>query len=178
MSKIQSHISNCFIPFCELQDVMHQGFVAWAEKEYKEKKKKDIINNDMDIIKNDFETIKDERGEIRKIAQNVDVLQIVSLKGSRRASHYHKTSSHLCVLLSGSMTYYEKPSNQSIRPTKIKIEPGYYFYTGPQIDHLMVFEADSIFDCYSYGSRNKEDYENDLVRIPYDLEEIYNNWKD
>ena len=40
----------------------------------------------------------------------------------------------------------------------------------------MVSKEDTIFDCYSYGSRTKEDYEKDLVRISHDLEDIYNNW--
>ena len=132
----------------------------------------------MNIIKTNFETIKDERGEIKKIAQNVDVLNIFSKKGTKRAAHYHKNSSHLCKLLNGKMFYYERPACSGTKPIKIEISPGDYFFSGPMLEHLMSFTEDSEFECFSFGSRNKEDYENDLVRINYDLEDVYNNWKD
>lgn len=130
------------------------------------------------MSKTDFKVFSDERGEIRTIAQGVDVLNITSKKGSKRAAHYHKYSSHLCKLHNGKMFYYERPAGYNVRPKKIEINPGDYFYTGEKIEHLMVFIEDSEFDCYSFGSRNKEDYENDLVRLSFDLEEIYNNWRD
>lgn len=130
------------------------------------------------VIQKDFETIKDDRGEIIKVAQNVDVLRITSKKGTKRAAHWHKHSSHLCLLVSGKMSYYERKVGLDARPIKVEINPNDYFFTGPQIEHLMVFEEDSVFDCYSFGSRNKQDYENDLVRINYDLQEIYDNWKE
>lgn len=185
--------SNQFIPYYMPEEIKNLPFKPWKNKYMEDCQKKDMVpqtsclveldeSGNKEIIRNKFETIKDERGEIRKIAQNVDVLQIVSLKGSRRAAHYHKKTAHLCKLLSGSMTYYEREVIYTelaiVKPTKLEIKPGDYFYTGPCKEHLMVFNEDSIFDCYSYGSRNREDYENDLVRIPYDLEEIYNNWKD
>ena len=131
-----------------------------------------------DVIKRDFETIKDDRGYIKKIAQNVDVLNIFSKKGSRRAAHYHRSSSHLSCLNSGKMFYFERPANSNVKPLKIIISPGDYFFTGARQEHLMVFLEDSEFDCYSFGSRDKEDYEKDLVRIDWDLQDIYDNWKD
>lgn len=130
----------------------------------------------MDIIKNNFETIADERGAIKKIAIAVDVLNITSKKGSKRAAHYHKFSSHLCRLLTGKMLYYERAALSNERPTKIEINPGDYFFTDKQVEHLMVFLEDSEFDCFSFGSREKADYEKDLVRIDWDLQDIYNNW--
>ncbi len=131
-----------------------------------------------EIIKTNFEIIKDDRGEIKKIAENVDVLSIFSYKGKKRASHYHLLSSHLCKLLSGKMLYYERPANSNIKPIKLEINPGDYFFTGKLLEHLMVFIEDSVFDCYSFGSRNKENYEKDLVRIDWDLQNIFENWKD
>ena len=134
----------------------------------------------MNIIQDinfDFEILSDDdRGRITKIAQNVDVLRIVSSKGSKRAAHYHRKSSHICVLLSGAMIYYERKTNFNIKPTRIKIKPGDYFFTDRMFDHLMVFTKNSIFDCYSFGSRKKKDYENDLVRLDYDLEATYHDW--
>ena len=182
MLKIRSSFpSNIFAPLSgpSTKQGLQNRFIAWTQKyiEYKRDQIKEKMNNS-NIIKIDFESIKDERGEIRRIAQNVDVLRITSVKGSKRASHRHLHSSHLCVLLSGSMTYYEKPVGQNIKPIKLKINPGDYFYTGKQIDHLMLFDEDSVFDCYSYGSRNQESYENDLIRLDYDLENMYNKWRD
>lgn len=130
------------------------------------------------IVKVDFEVLnEDARGEIISIAKNVDVLRIFSNKGSKRAMHYHKKSSHLCVLLSGAMTYIGKPTKKNVKPTIVKIKPGDYFFTDKMVDHLMVFTKDSVFDCYSFGSRKKKDYENDLVRLDYDLEKMYNDWE-
>ena len=127
----------------------------------------------MNIIQNNFETISDERGDIIKIAKNVDVLRIISKKGSIRASHYHIHSSHLCSLLSGSMYYYERDVGSDISPVRLYVKPREYFFTGNMKEHLMVFLEDSVFDCYSFGSRDKIDYENDVVRISHNLEEIY-----
>lgn len=127
---------------------------------------------------NSFEVLnKDKRGKILHIAKGVDVLRIFCNKGSKRAAHYHIYSSHLCVLLSGAMTYYEKPTESTSKPIRLKIKPGDYFFTDSLIDHLMVFNEKSVFDCYSFGSREKQNYENDLVKLDYDLEEMYNNWK-
>lgn len=125
------------------------------------------------------DVISDSRGKIVRIASGVDVLRITSLAGTKRAAHYHKESCHWCVLISGSMTYYERPEFSSNKPTKYEIKkyeikPGNYFYTGPMVEHLMVFNEDSVFDCYSSGSRKQGDYENDLVRIDWDLEKIFN----
>lgn len=128
------------------------------------------INFDFEVLSNDH------RGFITKIAQNVDVLRIISNKGSKRANHYHKKSSHLCVLVSGAMTYYERPTDSGVKPVMVKIKPGNYFFTDKMIDHLMVFTKDSIFDCYSFGSREKKNYEKDLVRLDYDLEATYHDW--
>jgi hypothetical protein len=129
----------------------------------------------MSIIRNQFKTYTDERGDIQTIAQNVDVLNITSKKGSKRAAHYHKFSSHLCKLNYGEISYYERPATSQEKPIKVTINPGDYFFSDKMVEHLMKFEDDSEFLCFSFGSRNKEDYENDLVRIDWDLEEIYNS---
>ena len=126
-----------------------------------------------------FENIDEPRGYIRKIAKDVDVLEIFSRKGSIRADHYHLESSHLCKLLSGSMLYFARPAFRAyLKPTKWEIKAGDYFFTDKLIEHQMCFLEDSIFLCFSFGSRKQEDYEKDLVRIPYSLKELYDNWKD
>ena len=101
------------------------------------------------IIKTDFETIKEHRGEIRKIAKGVDVLNITSKKGSRRADHFHKFSSHLCKLLFGKMLYFERPANSQIKPIKLEINPGDYFYSKNMVEHSMIFleNSNDIYKC-------------------------------
>lgn len=126
----------------------------------------------------EFETIKDERGEIRKIAKNVDVLEISSKEGTKRANHRHLKFGHICYLEYGEIEYYERDVGSNQRPLKTVIRPGEYFFTDAKKEHLMKFTANSWFLCFSFGSRDREDYENDTVKLDYDLEEIYNNWKD
>ena len=73
----------------------------------------------MNIIKTEFLTNSDHRGNNKLIAQNVDVLRITSKNGSKHGAHYHLTGSHLCVVISGSLIYYERPVNSNIKPTKL-----------------------------------------------------------
>ena len=176
MSKIQSHISNCFIPFCEPQDVMHQGFVAWAEKEYKEKKKKDIINNDMDIIKlPKLPSHIDERGEIQQIVNNIpfsSVLRITSKAGSVRANHFHINDMHVCLLIFGKMNYLERPVGSKEKPVKVEINSGDVFLTNKMIEHCMQFVEDSEFLCFAKLSRDQADYEKDTIQLGYNLVDL------
>ena len=128
------------------------------------------------IKQTEFEIVgdlNDPRGQIKKIAQNVDVLNITSAAGTKRAAHYHRQSSHLCRLNKGKMHYYERLAGSQECPKLVVINPGDYFFTGPVTEHLMSFVENSEFDCYSFGSREQENYENDLVRLDFDLEEIY-----
>jgi hypothetical protein len=118
---------------------------------------------------------KDDRGMIETLLKNVkidSVLYIVSKSGSRRANHYHKTSSHWCVLTSGSMDYYERPVGSADKPEYREIRPWEVFYTGRMVQHLMVFKEDSVMFCFATNNRAQEDYENDLVRLDFQLDEV------
>lgn len=132
----------------------------------------------MIVPKDKFESIIDGRGEIIKIAQNVDVLEIVSKAGVKRAAHWHRRFGHICYLEYGEIEYFERDVDSNVRPIKLIIEPGEYFFTDKNKEHLMKFLVDSWMFCLSFGSRNKENYEEDTVRLDYDLEEIYNSWEE
>lgn len=158
---------------------MHQGFVNWAEKEYKKGEKKDIIK-DMEIIKTDFETIKDEkkggkfidhRGIIELLYENAHVIRITSEKGSVRANHVHLKFGHFCIVLKGNVQYFEKKwkSNENIKINTYSI--GETFETKAGYEHAMLFkefEKNELI-CISYGARDQESYEKDLIRLDYDL---------
>lgn len=118
----------------------------------------------------------DNRGYILTILKNIpidSVLHISSKAGAIRANHYHKTSSHYCYLTSGLMYYYERPCGSNTKPICMPIFPFKVFYTGPMVEHCMEFVSDSEMLCFSTGSRDQKDYEQDLVRLGYDLAELY-----
>jgi quercetin dioxygenase-like cupin family protein len=114
----------------------------------------------------------DARGEIISIAEKADILLIKSLAGARRANHYHRRFGHWCLVSSGTIHYYERPCGSGEKPSMAIYKQGTLFWTGPNVEHLMVFPEDTEFYCYSVGARDGESYENDLVRLPYNLDEV------
>jgi quercetin dioxygenase-like cupin family protein len=110
----------------------------------------------------------DGRGGIQPL---VDVpmescVLISSHKGSVRANHYHRTDWHYCYVLSGEIDYYYRPTGSSDKPQKETIRQGELFFTGPMVDHAMVFTQDTVFLTLGRNSRAQEVYEADVVRIP------------
>lgn len=175
MSKLPSLLSNCFIPLIESKREIHQGFVAWAEKEYKKGEKKDIIK-DMEIIKlPKLSSHIDERGEIQQIINDIpfsSVLKITSKAGSIRANHFHINDMHVCLLTFGKMNYLERPVGSKEKPVKVEINSGDVFLTNKMIEHCMQFVEDSEFLCFAKLSRNQADYEKDTIGLGYNLAEI------
>ncbi len=70
---------------------------------------------------------------------------IESKKGSVRANHYHKEDWHYCYLITGSIDYYYRDVDDTIKPTVIRIKPGEVFYTPAMLEHAMYFNEDSDF---------------------------------
>ncbi|CAA7621655.1 cupin domain-containing protein [Magnetospirillum sp. UT-4] len=111
----------------------------------------------------------DERGSIQPL---VDVpmescVLISSKKGTVRANHYHQTDWHYCYVLDGEIEYWERPTGSDQAPVKTVIGPGTMFFTGPMVDHSMVFTKDTTFLTFGRNSRSQEVYEADVVRIPH-----------
>jgi len=109
----------------------------------------------------------DDRGAIQPL---VDVpmescVLITSKKGTVRANHYHRTDWHYCYVLSGSIEYYHRPTSSGRKPEKVVIGPGEMFFTGPMVDHAMVFPEDTVFLTFGRNSRAQPVYEADVVRI-------------
>lgn len=118
----------------------------------------------------------DERGLIDKLGTGPweSVLRITSKAGTVRANHYHKHDSHLCYLESGKMRYVErdvleiaeKPEDTKLGEMReYIIEAGQLFYTAPMIAHAMEFLEDSVFLALTPRSGDREEYENDVVRV-------------
>jgi quercetin dioxygenase-like cupin family protein len=110
----------------------------------------------------------DARGSIQPL---VDVpmescVLITSKKGTVRANHYHQTDWHYCYVLEGEIEYYERPTGSTEAATKTVIGKGQMFFTGPDLDHAMVFTQDTTFLTFGRNSRAQEVYEADVVRIP------------
>jgi len=107
----------------------------------------------------------DDRGKILPIEHELANVQIIwSNKGSIRANHYHKTDTHSCYLLNGSMLFYWRNHNET-KIHKEKIVSGEKFTTGPMIDHEMVFLEDSTMVVISEFKRDALNYDNDIVKI-------------
>lgn len=129
--------------------------------------------NNVAVLPNIINSYKDLRGSIERFnlpnLEIRDILKIVSLKNSVRANHYHLKDYHVCLLTKGKMVYYERPVGVQDKPVKYFINAGDLFYTGPLIEHAMQFLEDSEFWCFSHLSREQGNYEEDTIRLKYDL---------
>lgn len=110
----------------------------------------------------------DERGSIQPL---VDIpmrscVLITSRKGTVRANHFHNTDWHFCYVLDGAIEYYERPHDSAEPPVKQLFGKGEMFFTGPMLDHAMVFAEDTTFLVWGRNSRSQEIYEADVKRIP------------
>ena len=113
----------------------------------------------------------DERGIIRTWLRGCDVLSVVSAAGTKRANHYHKTSGHLLLVTKGKLDYYERPVGSTQKPEHKIFVAGEQVWSGPMVEHQMVFQEACEFWFFSTGCRTQTEYEADLVRLPFDLSE-------
>lgn len=111
--------------------------------------------------------IVDARGQIHNLVEASfgSALRIVSVKGSTRANHYHKTDFHYCWLQRGGLIYAQRRVGDGKPPQQWVIKPGQLFYTPPRYEHVMYFTEDSEMFCFARNNRNMAEYEEDTVRI-------------
>ena len=120
------------------------------------------------------EGFEDHRGKILPIVHDFANVQMIwSKAGALRANHYHKTDTHTCYLVTGSMDYYWR-NHGDTKIHKERILAGELFKTGPLIDHEMVFSEDSIMVVVSVHQRDAVTYDEDIVKIT-PLHEQYEN---
>ena len=109
----------------------------------------------------------DNRGSIQPLVDTTmeSCVLISSKEGTQRANHYHRNDWHYCYVLDGEIEYYERPHGSDRSATKTLIGKGQMFFTGPMLDHTMVFTQDTIFLTWGRNSRSQDVYEADIVRI-------------
>jgi len=112
--------------------------------------------------------IHEERGLIQVLIHEHkgSVVVIDTVPKVQRANHYHKDDYHYAYIVKGSIVYYERPVGSRLIPTKYKFKAGQMFYTGPMIEHSMYFDEPTVFIAMGGKTRTREEYEEDLVRLP------------
>ena len=111
----------------------------------------------------------DERGIIQPLCDlNMKSASlIVSKPNSWRANHYHKEDWHFIYVMDGSFEYYFKKTNTNDEIKKKIVKRGELLFTGPMIDHAMLYTEETKILCLSKNPRDQKTYEEDTVRIDF-----------
>ena len=127
---------------------------------------KNFIDKDLVSLPNGFG---DDRGIIQPLCDlNMKSASlIVSKPNSWRANHYHKKDWHFIYVLIGSFEYYFKKTNSGEKTKKKIVKKGDLLFTGPMIDHAMLYTEETEILCLSKNPRDQKTYEEDTVRIDF-----------
>ena len=111
----------------------------------------------------------DERGIIQPLCDlNMKSASlIVSKPNSWRANHYHKEDWHFIYVMDGSFEYYFKKTNTNDEIKKKIVKRGELLFTGPMIDHAMLYSKETKILVVSKNPRDQKTYEEDTVRIDF-----------
>jgi len=129
--------------------------------------------NEQDFIDKDLvelpEGYADDRGIIQPLCDlNMKSASLIVTKpNSWRANHYHKKDWHYIYVLKGSFEYYFRKTNSNEKINKKIIKKGDLLFTGPMIDHSMLYTEETEILCLSKNPRDQETYEEDTVRIDF-----------
>ena len=117
----------------------------------------------------------DARGVIQNVLHQTigSVVLIGSLEGTTRASHWHKKDWHYCFVVEGHIEYYEREVGSIACPRFQVFKQGELFFTPPNMEHEMYFSVLTVFMTLANLHRSPESYEEDLVRLPKKLRDIY-----
>lgn len=109
----------------------------------------------------------DARGDIQPLVDLAmeSAVLIRSVKGAVRGNHYHRSDWHFCYVLQGEIEYFYRDHGSVAVPSREIIRTGELFFTGPMVEHAMVFPCDTVFLTLGRNSRRQEVYEADVVRI-------------
>lgn len=124
----------------------------------------------------------DSRGSIQAIMEDCrnwvgSISFITSNPNTERASHYHLgDEGHHILITEGEIWIYERPVGSLGCPTKMVLKVGDLHWTGPNIEHTMFFPVKNSFYCFSVLPRNQKSYEENTVRIPRSLKDIYDSY--
>ena len=120
---------------------------------------------DKDLV-NLPEGYKDERGVIQPLCDlNMKSASIIVTKpNSWRANHYHKKDWHFIYVLKGTFEYFFKKTNSDEKIQKKVVKKGELLFTGPLVDHAMLYTEETEILVLSKNPRDQKTYEEDTVR--------------
>ena len=128
------------------------------------------INNfeDKDLIKLP-ENHSDERGFIQPLCdlEMKSASLLYSKKNTWRANHYHKSDWHFIYVLEGGFEYYYRKTNSNEKIKKKIVKKNQLLYTGPLVDHAMLYTEETKLLVVSKNPRDQKTYEEDTVRIDF-----------
>lgn len=116
-----------------------------------------------------FNKISDDRGFIQPLCDlNMKSASLIYTKqGQWRANHYHKEDWHFIYVINGEFEYYFRKTNSGDETKKKIIKKGDLLFTGPMIDHAMLYTEETQILVLSKNPRDQITYENDTVRIEF-----------
>ena len=126
-----------------------------------------ILPNEVKIkLEKPFE---DERGGIQPLVDLTmkSCVLISSKKGTIRANHYHKTDWHFIYVLEGTFEYYFRKTDSKDEIKKIVVKKDQLLFTGPLVDHAMLYTEETKILVLSKNPRDQKTYEEDTVRIDF-----------
>ena len=128
------------------------------------------INNfeDKDLIELP-ENHSDERGFIQPLCdlEMKSASLLYSKKNTWRANHYHKSDWHFIYVLEGGFDYYYRKTNSNEKIKKKTVKKNHLLYTGPLVDHAMLYTEETKLLVVSKNPRDQKTYEEDTVRIDF-----------
>ena len=112
---------------------------------------------------------KDKRGIIQPLCDlNMKSASlIVTEPNSWRANHYHKKDWHFIYVIEGIFEYYCRKTNSNEKTQKKIVKKGDLLFTGPMVDHAMLYTEKTQIICLSKNPRDQKTYEEDTVRIDF-----------
>ena len=88
-------------------------------------------------------------------------------KNHWRANHYHKSDWHYCYVIYGKFEYYYRKTGSKKKPKKLIVKKNELLFTGPKIDHAMLYTEKTAILVLSKNPRDQKTYEADTVRIDF-----------
>ena len=128
--------------------------------------KKDYLNTDIIDLKEKFA---DNRGFIQPLCDlNMKSASLIHTKADEwRANHYHKKDWQFIYVIKGEFEYYFRTTKSEENIKKKIVNEGQLLFTGPMIDHAMLYTKETEILVLSKNPRDQKTYEEDTVRIDF-----------
>ena len=127
---------------------------------------KEYLDADLIALKDKFD---DQRGFIQPLSDlNMKSASLIYTKANQwRANHYHKKDWHFIYVIKGEFEYYFRKTNSNEKTKKKIIKKSDLLFTGPMIDHAMLYTVETEILVLSKNPRDQKTYEEDTVRIKF-----------